>query len=206
MQASDRKRLPPLERRSLIEDAAARLFAEQGYAATRLDQVAAAANVTKPVLYRHFESKQALYLALLRKHAEQLPRFVDPVVGDEPLIARLPAILDGWFAYVEERPHAWQMIFRDTTGEEEIQAFRRQVQEQARTVLVDLLRAQPGLAIPERELEPMAELLRTAMAGLALWWLDHPTVPRPVLVELVTRMSRGLLEPNGRKDAREDKR
>lgn len=206
MQTSDRKRLPPLERRSLIEDAAARLFAEQGYAATRLDQVAAAANVTKPVLYRHFESKQALYLALLRKHAEQLPRFVDPVVGDEPLVARLPAILDGWFAYVEERPHAWHMIFRDTTGEEEIQAFRRQVQERARAVLVDLLRAQPGLAIPERELEPMAELLRTAMAGLALWWLDHPTVPRPVLVELVTRMTRGLLGPNGRKDAREDER
>jgi AcrR family transcriptional regulator len=206
MQASDRKRLPPLERRSMIEDAAARLFAEQGYAATRLDQVAAAANVTKPVLYRHFESKQALYLALLRKHAEQLPRFVDPVVGDEPLVARLPAILDGWFAYVEERPHAWQMIFRDTTGEKEIQAFRRQVQERARAVLVDLLRAQPGLAIPEPELEPMAELLRTAMAGLALWWLDHPTVPRPVLVELVTRMTRGLLGPNGRKDAPEDKR
>jgi AcrR family transcriptional regulator len=52
-----------------IEDAAARLFAEQGYAPTLLDEIAAAAGVTKPVLYRHFDSKQALYLALLRKHA-----------------------------------------------------------------------------------------------------------------------------------------
>ena len=195
MSASRRRRLPPDERRALIEDAAARVFAEQGYAATRLDEVAGAANVTKPVLYRHFDSKQALYLALLRKHAEQLPRFVDPTVAEAPLAERLPAILDGWFAYVQERPHAWQMIFRDTTGDEKIQAVRRQVQERARAVLEDLLRAQPELAIPEQELEPTAELLRAAMAGLAVWWLDHPETPRHVLVELVTRMIRGVLQP-----------
>jgi AcrR family transcriptional regulator len=190
-----RKRLPPDERRALIEDVAAKLFAERGYAATRLEEIAAAANVTKPVLYRHFDSKKALYLALLAKHIEQLPRFVDPAVGSEPLAARLPAILDGWFAYVQERPHAWKMIFRDTTGGEEIQAVRRRAQESARVVLADLLRAQPELSIPEEEVEPTAELLRTAMAGLALWWLDHPDVPREVLVDLVTRTFRGLLQP-----------
>jgi AcrR family transcriptional regulator len=151
--------------------------------------------VTKPVLYRHFDSKQALYLALLRTHAEQLPRFVVPTVAEAPLSDRLPAILDGWFGYVEEHPHAWQMIFRDTTGEQAIQLARRQVQERARTVLAHLLRTQPELAIPEQELEPTAELVRTAMAGLALWWLDHPEVPRPVLVSLVTRMIRGVLRP-----------
>jgi AcrR family transcriptional regulator len=195
MARSRRRRLPPDERRALIEDAAAKLFAEQGYAATRLDEIAAAANVTKPVLYRHFDSKKALYLALLAKHIELLPRFVDPAVGSEPLAARLPAILDGWFAYVQERPHAWKMIFRDTTGGEEIQAVRRRAQESARVVLADLLRAQPELSIPEEEVEPTAELLRTAMAGLALWWLDHPDVPREVLVDLVTRTFRGLLQP-----------
>jgi AcrR family transcriptional regulator len=187
------KRLPPDERRALIEDAAARLFAEQGYAATRLDEIAIAADVTKPVLYRHFDSKKALYLTLLAKHVQQLPRFVDPTVAEQPLAARLPAILDGWFAYVEERPQAWKMIFRDPTGDDEIQAVRRQVQERARAVLVELLRAQPELSIPEQELEATAELLRTAMAGLALWWIDHPGTPRAVLVDLVTRTVRGVL-------------
>ena len=192
------KRLPAQERRALIEDVAAQLFAEQGYAATRLDQVAAAAQVTKPVLYRHFDSKKALYLALLAKHRALLPGFVDPAVTDEPFVARLPALLDDWFAYVQEHPQAWRMIFGDATGDAEIQEFRRDVQATARAVLAQLLEAQPELAIPAHQLEPLAELLRSAMVGLTLWWLDHPEVPRPVIVDLVTRAWLGLLEPEAR--------
>jgi AcrR family transcriptional regulator len=190
-----RKRLQADERRALIEDAAARLFAEHGYAATRLDDVAAAANVTKPVLYRHFDSKQALYLALLAKHRALLPRFVEPSTTEEPFLERLPALLDAWFAYVHEQPYAWHLIFRDATGDEEIQAFRRATQETARKVLAELIQSQPELSIPRRELEPTAELLRSAMVGLTLWWLDHPRVPRSVVVDLVARVWRGLLAP-----------
>jgi AcrR family transcriptional regulator len=193
MSGPGRKRLPSTERRALIEEAAGRLFGERGYAGTRLDEIAAAANVTKPVLYRHFDSKKALYLALLAAHAEQLPRFVEPGAADEPLVEGLPVILDGWFAYVEAHPYAWKMIFRDTTGDAEIQAFRQAVQERARAVLVDVLRRERELS--RSELEPAAELLRTGLAGLALWWIDHPDVPRPVLVELATRAIRGLLQP-----------
>jgi AcrR family transcriptional regulator len=190
-----RRRLPADERRALIDDAAARLFAERCYAATRLDEIAAAAHVTKPVLYRHYGSKKDLYLALLGKHRALLPRFVEPTVADKPFVERLPGLLDEWFAYVQGHPYAWHMIFRDTTGDAEIQAFRRETQAAARAVLAELLRAQPELSIPEDELEPMAELLRSAMVGLTLWWLDHPDVSRPVIVDLVARAGQGLLEP-----------
>jgi AcrR family transcriptional regulator len=190
-----RKRLPPDERRLLIEEVAARLFAERGYAATRLDEIAAEAGVTKPVLYRHFDSKEDLYLALLAKHRDLLPRFAGPVVADEPFLERVPTLLDDWFGYVQERPYAWQMIFRDTTGGPEIQGFRRETQAAARAVLANILRAQPELSIPKQQLEPTAELLRSAMVGLTLWWLDHPELPRRVVVDLVTRIWSGLLEP-----------
>ena len=193
MSSTRQRRLPPNERRALIDAAAARLFAERGYAATRLDEIAAAAQVTKPVLYRHYKSKKDLYLVLLGKHRALLPRFVEPATTEEPLVERLPALLDAWFAYVQEQPYAWHMIFRDTTGDDEIQAFRRETQAAARAVLTGLLQAQPELSVPEQELEPMAELLRSAMVGLTLWWLDHPAVPRATIVELVTRIWRGLL-------------
>ena len=71
MEATTSPRLRAPQRRAVIETAAARLFAEHGYAGTRLDDVAAAAHVTKPILYRHFASKKALYLGLLVQHREQ---------------------------------------------------------------------------------------------------------------------------------------
>ncbi len=56
----------------MIEDAASKLFAEQGYAATKLTDVAAAAGVTKQLLYQHFASKRELHLALLARHRDEL--------------------------------------------------------------------------------------------------------------------------------------
>jgi AcrR family transcriptional regulator len=57
--------MPAEERRRVIIDAASRLFAERGYVATTTAQLAAAASVTEPILYRHFPGKRDLYLACI---------------------------------------------------------------------------------------------------------------------------------------------
>ncbi|HET8950596.1 MAG TPA: helix-turn-helix domain-containing protein, partial [Solirubrobacteraceae bacterium] len=74
-----RRRLAPEQRRALIVEAAGRLFGEHGYDGTRLDDVARAAGVTKPVLYRHFADKTALYLALLERHRADLGSFAGAI-------------------------------------------------------------------------------------------------------------------------------
>ena len=56
-------------------------FGRRGYAAARIEDIARAAGVTKPIVYRHFESKKGLYLALLRKHETDLPTFVAGAAG-----------------------------------------------------------------------------------------------------------------------------
>ena len=103
-----RQRIPGPERRALILREAGRLFARHGYAGTRLDDVAAAAHVTKPMVYRHFESKKALYMALLAKHEDDLPTFLERV--------EVASILDHWLDYVRENSHAWVMLFRDSSA------------------------------------------------------------------------------------------
>jgi AcrR family transcriptional regulator len=58
-------RLPAEQRRRQLLDVACRVFAERGFHATAMDDIATAAGVTKPVLYQHFPSKRALFLELL---------------------------------------------------------------------------------------------------------------------------------------------
>ncbi|HEY3018649.1 MAG TPA: TetR/AcrR family transcriptional regulator [Solirubrobacteraceae bacterium] len=188
-----RRRLPPDERRALIEDAAARLFADRGYAATRLEDIAAAAGVTKPILYRHYDNKKALHLELLAKHRDGLlEQLAAHAVAEGPFAERLPVIIDAWYAYVEEHPYAWRLLFRDTTGDPEIQAFHRELQAGARRLIMALLEGEPEIAVTGAELEPLAEAVRSATTGLALWWLDHPGVERAQLVAVLTRVMRGL--------------
>jgi AcrR family transcriptional regulator len=189
-----RRRLKKAERRAVIEDAASALFAEHGYAETRLDDIAAAAGVTKQLLYQHFPSKKALHLALLGKHRDEiLGRLTESMSMPGPLAERLPRVVDDWFAYVEEHPYASALLFRDTTGDPEVQAFYRENHAAARAANVALLRAEPELQIPEDRLEPLAELMRSATTGLAVWWGEHPEVPRTTIVNAtVDLLARGL--------------
>jgi len=181
------QRIPAAERREQILLIARRLFAQNGYAGTRLDDVAAAAGVTKPILYRHFASKKALYMALLQRHEDDLPGFfagVVPADGGEPLVR---AILEIWLDYVREHQHAWLMLFRDASGDEEIRALRARVSRTARQVMAAFIAGRAGTRIPAAEVEPSAELLTSGLAGLALWWIDNPHVPKSVVLEAAAR-------------------
>jgi AcrR family transcriptional regulator len=180
-----RQRIPAPERRALILREAGRLFARHGYAGTRLDDVAAASHVTKPMIYRHFESKKALYLALLDKHEDDLPTFLEHV--------ERPSILDHWLDYVRENSHAWVMLFRDSSGDDEIRERRRGVSLRAREVLAAFIGGQAGSRIPPEQIQPTAELLSSGLAGLALWWIDHPDVPKPVVAAVAGRISEAAL-------------
>jgi AcrR family transcriptional regulator len=181
-----RQRIPAAERRALILREAGRLFARHGYAGTRLDDVAAAAQVTKPMVYRHFESKKALYMALLAKHREDLPTFVE-AGGD------LRAILESWLKYVRENSHAWVMLFRDSSGDDEIRDLRHHVSLRARQVMAGFVAERVGNRLPAEQVEPTAEVLRSGLAGLALWWIDHPETPMEVVAAVAARFSEGAL-------------
>ena len=171
----------------MIVEAAGRLFGERGYDATRLDEIAAAAGVTKPILYRHFGSKQELYLALLARHRDDLAQFAAMFPATGTPEQRVRAVLEAWVDYVETHSYAWKMIFRDSGGGAEIREFRREVNARARAVLAGIIAFLSEERIPEREREPLAELMSMGMASLVLWWLDNPGVPRDAIVAAMTR-------------------
>ena len=187
---SNMRRLPPDQRRAVIVEAAGRLFGERGYDGTRLDDVAAAAGVTKPIVYRHFGDKERLYLALLERHRDDLGRFVVPAEGT--LEERLRAALEVWLDYVEAHAYAWRMLFRDTGGGPAVQAFRVQVHARARAVLAGMIGALAQEQIPERERESLGEMLSVGMASLVLWWMEERTVERADVLHALTRIWAGL--------------
>jgi AcrR family transcriptional regulator len=193
MSRNPTRRLSGDERREVIVAAAGRLFGERGYDGTRLDEIARAAGVTKPILYRHFADKRALYLALLERHRDDLGSFAAAVPAQGDVADRVRAVLEVWVAYVADHAYTWRMLFRDTGGGPEVQAFRADVHARARAVLVGMIGVLAEAEIPPREREPIAELMSMGMASLVLWAMDEPDVTTDALVDAMTRVWTGLL-------------
>jgi AcrR family transcriptional regulator len=193
------RRLSGAERRSLIEEAAARLFAQHGYDATTVAQIVQAAGVSKPMLYRHFESKKDLCMVLLERRRDELAAApLDEFIrsADNPRDA-LPAMIDAWFAHVEEHPDSSRILFQDVTFDEDIRALQLDLRARQRAADIALLH-EFGVGVAQSELEPLAEIIRSSLSGLALWWLDNPGLPRASVAAAMLRMTRGVLYTDGR--------
>ena len=94
-------RLPAPKRREQLLDCAAELFAKNGYARATTAQLAKAAGVTEPIIYRHFDSKRDLFVALIERTGREtisqweqhLSGADDPaerlrrLIGDNPMVA-----------------------------------------------------------------------------------------------------------------------
>ena len=74
------RRLTAEQRRQQLFAVALGLFAQRGYRATTMDDIAEAAGVTKPLLYQHFSSKRALYLELVHSIARDLLEAIEQAV------------------------------------------------------------------------------------------------------------------------------
>jgi AcrR family transcriptional regulator len=183
-----RKRLSATERRLTIEGAATELFAERGYQGASVDEIARRSGVTPPVVYDHFASKQDLYRRLLERHFAELRQvWREHFVGDDPPGERVARSFDAWFAYIETHPFAGRMLFRDTTGDPKIETMHQEVAASSRAAIMALFAGDPGaekVIGPEAEegLEMAWVVMRGVLQGLAMWWYEHPSVPRERVV------------------------
>lgn len=188
MSTAKRRRLPASARREVIELAATGVFAEHGYRGASIDEIAARAEISAPVLYDHFASKLELYRRLLeRTRNELLEMWREHLFSDEPAEVRIPRALDAWARYVETHREATRMFFREATGDPEAEAAQREIQAQGRVAISMLLAREPGVenlagSAGQEILEMAAEILRAGLTGLAIWWHEHPHVPREQVV------------------------
>src|ERR1700721_3396479 len=89
-----RRRLPAAERREAILRAAADVFAQAGYRAARMSEVAARTGVTEPVVFQNFGSKAALFAAVIERAAAQVQVTLDELAATgQPASALLAHVL-----------------------------------------------------------------------------------------------------------------
>jgi AcrR family transcriptional regulator len=176
-----RQRLKAEVRRERLLEAAASVFAERGYEAARIEQVAEAASVSPGLLYRHFAGKKDLYAELVqRADTELLQHLAEAAAPGPPSRSRLEHGVDAVLAFIEEHPDLWQMLVRDVV-DPDIKALRDAAHAHAVTVVARQIELDPEFerrGVSDLGTERMATLIVGATTSLAQWWTDHPGTPR----------------------------
>ena len=179
------------DRRQAILAAALEVFADRGFEEATLEAVAARAGVSKALIYEHFDSKAELTRALLDTFVHDLlGRVAEAVAAAEPGGPRMRAGVDAFLRFVEERPEAWRLTFRNL-ADPGISDLIAALQEESAWAIAALMAAdetvRAGAALRpdmDRAVDAAAHQLVGGLQALANWWLDHPDVPRERVLEL----------------------
>jgi AcrR family transcriptional regulator len=184
-----RRRLSAGERRESILHAANLVFGQRGYDTVRIDDVAAAAGISKALIYEHFRSKNELYSELMNRAAlEMLDRIVS--AGSEPGAVgatRLERGAKAGFSFVTEKPEAFQMFVRDVTDPEVAlqQAALRRAAVAAMVGLMEMEPIETRAGLERRNLEQLAEMVVGGFYSLGDWWLRNRDADVSELVSIM---------------------
>lgn len=197
--APKRRRLQAPVRRELILDAALRVFAEKGHGASMGD-VAAAAGITRSVVYHYFPSKKDLLLEVLRGEMGALITHLVPVMtsADTPQ-ARLHQTLDGLLTFADESPSSWKVLFGaygSQSTEPAVDEALTEGYDAAIGLGIQVLTADveaTGLEPDSVRIRVLGEMFLATIVGVASWIHRHPEASKDdALATMVDLLWRGL--------------
>ncbi|MFE9570997.1 TetR/AcrR family transcriptional regulator [Streptomyces sp. NPDC006692] len=170
-----RRRMGVDERRQQLIGVALELFSHRSPDDVSIDEIAAAAGISRPLVYHYFPGKQSLYEAALRRAADELAgRFVEPHQG--PLSARLLRVMGRFFDFVDEHGPGFSALMRGgpAVGSSTANAMIDEVRNAAYLQILAHLRVQQ----PPARLELVVRSWVSLAESTALIWLDGRRIPR----------------------------
>jgi AcrR family transcriptional regulator len=197
------RRLSVEERRSQLLEAALSLFAHRAPEDVSLDDVAEAAGVSRPLVYRYFPGgKQQLYEAALMSAADQLRHcFDEPHEG--PLLPRLSRALDRYLAFVGRHDTGFSALLQ---GGSVVETSRTTaIVDGVRRAAAEHILSHLGVAGPGPRLRMTIRMWITAVEAASLIWLDEDKQP-PVdeLRDWLVEQFVAVLAVTARRDAQTD--
>jgi AcrR family transcriptional regulator len=155
-----------------------------------MDEIAAEAGITKPILYRHFGHKSGLTAALAERYMKRFYAEVEELLVIEPHPRRRIAVgVEVFLRAVEREPEVFRFLRRVTTQERDAaEAVAIVVHEHAARIARVTRRDLQRLGLDADAAEPWAYGIVGMMQFVATWWLDTRAVSREWLVDHITAL------------------
>jgi len=184
-----RSRMTAAERREQLVEIARGLFAERGFDATSVEEIAARAEVSKPVVYEHFGGKEGLYAVVVDREVRLLLTMMqDSLKANHPralLEQAAVALLD----YIELAPDGFRILVRDSPIGSETGSFVSIIGDIASRV-EHILAAEFSARDYDPDVAPLYAQMLVGMVGTTgQWWLDARQPPKRVVAEHLVNLA-----------------
>jgi AcrR family transcriptional regulator len=187
------------ERREQLIGVARAVFAERGYEAASVEEIAERAEVSKPVVYEHFGGKEGLYAVVVDREVSHLLAMISEALDAPHPREMLEQAADAFLTYIEEREEGFRILVRDAPvglASGNLPSVMGDIAAQAEQILAAEFRKRDFK-------EKMAPLYARALVGMVAlvgqWWLEVRKPRRKVVAaHLVNLAWNGLkdLDPS----------
>src|SRR3569833_498132 len=179
----DRWRKHRIARRKEFVEAALRALDTHG-PDLGMEDVAAEAGVTKPVLYRHFDDKADLYVALGQRGTEILFERLIPAINAELApVPRIRMALDAFFTVIEEHPNLYRLLAHGRpekpVSSDVVAEDKYLIATALSALLGDYMRM---FNMDSGAAEPWAHGIVGMVQNTGVWWLDRRSMSRVAVV------------------------
>jgi AcrR family transcriptional regulator len=173
------------ERREQLLDVGRSLFAERGLEGTSIEEIAARADVSKPVVYEHFGGKEGLYAVVVDREVERFLAMATRLLEGEDRMEKFEVAAVELLRYIQDNSDGFRILVRDSnpsSGSGTYASLISDIAGQVEYILGDVL-ADRGY---DPKLAPMyAQMLVGMVAFTGQWWLD---ARKPKLEEVAAHL------------------
>ena len=173
------------ERREQLLDVGRRLFAERGLEGTSIEEIAARADVSKPVVYEHFGGKEGLYAVVVDREVERFLAMATRLLEGDDKMEKFEVAAVELLRYIQDNSDGFRILVRDSnpsSGSGTYASLISDIAGQVEYILGDVL-ADRGY---DPKLAPMyAQMLVGMVAFTGQWWLD---ARKPKLEEVAAHL------------------
>ncbi len=188
-ESRSRRRMTGKERREQLILISRTLFAQKGFDGTSIEEIAATAHVSKPVVYEHFGGKEGVYAVVVDREMQKLLGMITEALTASHSLVKLERAALALLQYIEESSEGFRILVRDShaaSGTGTFASLISEIASQVEDVLADEFAARgysPDLA-------PMYSQMLVGMVALTgQWWLDVRTPGREEVAAHVVNLA-----------------
>lgn len=170
-------RLTAAARRAQLIDIGRSVFAERGFEAASVEEIAARAKVSKPIVYEHFGGKEGLYAVVVDREVEHIVARIVEAITAGSARERLERAVLAFLTYVQERPGGFAVLVRDAPESKrsgEMPALMYDLADRVGDIFTEQFRK---AGFDARSAPIYAHALVGMVAFVGQWWTESEKPP-----------------------------